>query len=148
MLIKLQYCKAHLLSDRENCVLIVDETGFLKKGAHSAEVARQYSGTAGRVENSQTGVFLSLAADRGRALIDCELYLPKAWRQDEEIRKQAHIPDVIEFRTKPQLALAMLEKTFSQGRRPDWVLNDSVYESWEFRSFPEKHHLILTEQSE
>ena len=81
------YAKNHLLSAEEKGVLIVDETGFLKKGIHSAGVARQYSGTAGRIENSQIGVFLTLAGNKGRTLIDCELYLPKEWCDDGKKQK-------------------------------------------------------------
>lgn len=136
----IQYANNTLLSDGENGVLIVDETGFLKKGIHSAGVARQYSGTAGRIENSQIGVFLTLAGNKGRALIDCELYLSKAWCEDKERRKDAHIPDDVTFKTKPQLAQEMLARAFTQGIKPDWVLGDSVYGSWEFRNFLEQHH--------
>lgn len=136
----MNYAKKQLLSDSENGVLIVDETGFLKKGIHSVGVARQYSGTAGRIENSQIGVFLTLAGSKGRTLVDCELYLSKAWCEDKERREKAHIPDTVTFKTKPQLAQKMLERAFSQGIKPDWVLGDSVYGSWEFRDFLEKHH--------
>ena len=79
------------LADRE-AVLIVDETGFLKKGTKSAGVARQYSGTAGRIENCQIGVFLAYASGKGHALIDRELYLPKEWAEDPARRKAAGIP--------------------------------------------------------
>ena len=136
----MQYAKNHLLSADEGGVLIVDETGFLKKGKHSAGVARQYSGTAGRVENTQIGVFLTLAGSKGRTLVDCELYLPKEWCEDEERRKDAHIPADITFKTKPQLAKAMLERAWSQSLKPDWVLGDSVYGSYDFRAFLEHHH--------
>src|SRR5664280_1681226 len=74
-------------------VLIVDETGFLKKGLHSAGVKRQYSGTAGRIENSQIGVFLCYASDQGAALVDRELYLPQEWAEDRERRREAGIPE-------------------------------------------------------
>src|SRR3954447_4924687 len=85
-------------------VLIVDETGFLKKGEHSAGVARQYSGTAGRIENAQTGVFLTYASAKGHALIDRELYLPEAWCNAPEKRAEPAIPDEVAFATKPALA--------------------------------------------
>lgn len=134
------YAKNHLLSAEEKGVLIVDETGFLKKGIHSAGVARQYSGTAGRIENSQIGVFLSLAGNKGRTLIDCELYLSKEWCDDEKRRREAHIPNDIVFKTKPQLARQMLERSWAQGLNPEWVLGDSVYGSWQFRDFLERHH--------
>jgi len=91
-------------------VLVVDETGFLKKGGKSAGVKRQYSGTAGRVENCQVGVFLAYASSRGRALVDRELYLPTEWAQDQERRAQAHVPAEVTFATKPTLAQRMLER--------------------------------------
>lgn len=117
----------YLLQPNERGVLIIDETGFLKKGEHSAGVQRQYSGTAGRIENSQIGVFLALASGRGRTLIDTELYLPKEWCENFERRKAAHIPEDIQFKTKPEMAQTMLERAFSLGIRPEWVLADSVY---------------------
>src|SRR6266496_4538574 len=90
-------------------VLVVDETGFVKKGSKSAGVQRQYSGTAGRIENSQVGVFLAYASpnDRGAALIDRALYLPECWTSDRGRRQQAAIPDQVGFLTKPQLARVM-----------------------------------------
>ena len=129
------YASKHLLLPDEAGVLIVDETGFLKKGVHSAGVARQYSGTAGRIENSQVGVFLTLAGSKGRCLIDRELYLSKAWCEDSERRKDAHIPDEVIFRTKPQLAIMMLDGAYKQGLKPEWVLGDSVYGCAELRNF-------------
>src|SRR5919199_5067511 len=78
-------------------VLVVDETGFLKKGSKSAGVQRQYSGTAGRIENCQVGVFLAYASPKGRALVDRELYLPADWAKDEERRREARIPAEIAF---------------------------------------------------
>jgi SRSO17 transposase len=80
-------------------VLVVDETGFLKKGTKSAGVQRQYSGTAGRIENCQVGVFLAYASGRGRALVDRELYLPKEWTTDVDRRAEAHVPDQVSFQT-------------------------------------------------
>lgn len=117
----------YLLQPNEQGVLILDETGFLKKGKHSAGVQRQYSGTAGRIENSQVGVFLAFAGERGRTLIDAELYLPKEWCENFERRKAAHVPEDIQFKTKPEMGQAMLERAFSLGIRPEWVLADSVY---------------------
>ena len=111
----INYAKKLLLSDDEKGVLIVDETGFLKKGIHSVGVARQYTGTAGRIENSQVGVFLTLAGSKGHMLVDCALYLSKAWCEDRNRREKAHIPDTVTFKTKPQLAQKMLERAFSQG---------------------------------
>ena len=89
-------------------VLVVDETGFLKKGSKSAGVQRQYSGTAGRVENCQIGVFLTYATAQGRVLLDRELYLPQVWADDRQRRLEAGVPEEIDFRTKPQLARVMV----------------------------------------
>src|SRR5215208_6713671 len=91
------YVLEHLGAD--DGVLIVDETGFLKKGEHSAGVARQYSGTAGRIENAQIGVFLAYASDKGHALIDRELYLPREWAQDPARCMAAGIPQEVAFAT-------------------------------------------------
>ena len=93
-----------------NAVLIVDETGFLKKGEHSAGVQRQYSGTAGRIENSQIGVFLCYAGNGGSAFIDRELYMPQSWIDDHPRCRAAGVPDDVGFATKPQLARRMLER--------------------------------------
>jgi SRSO17 transposase len=108
-------------------VMVIDETGFLKKGRHSAGVARQYSGTAGRVENCQIGVFLAYASARGHALLDRELYLPQEWTQDRERCTQAGIPQERPFATKPALARQMLERAFQAGVPATWVTGDSVY---------------------
>src|SRR6266699_1357868 len=108
-------------------VLVVDETGFLKKGGKSAGVKRQYSGTAGRVENCQVGVFLAYASSRGRALVDRELYLPTKWAQDQERRGQAHVPAEVTFATKPTLAQRMLERAVDAGVPARWVTGDEVY---------------------
>src|SRR5438270_12344156 len=89
-------------------VLVVDETGFLKKGTKSCGVARQYSGTAGRIENCQIGVFLGYATRRGRALLDRELYLPKEWAADAPRRREAGVPKAVRFATKLVLARRML----------------------------------------
>src|SRR5580765_1885203 len=94
-------------------VLIIDETGFLKKGTKSAGVARQYSGTAGRIENCQIGVFLVYAAPRGSAFLDRALYLPKVWTVDAHRRQEAGIPETVEFATKGELARAMLARAFT-----------------------------------
>jgi SRSO17 transposase len=110
-----------------NGMLVLDETGFLKKGAHSAGVARQYSGTAGKVENCQIGVFLGYASALGHALLDRELYLPKAWTEDRERCRQAGIPADRPFATKPQLACQMLARAFAAGLPAKWVTGDSVY---------------------
>jgi SRSO17 transposase len=110
-----------------DAVGVLDETGFLKKGTHSAGVARQYSGTAGRVENCQIGVFLAYASRQGHTLLDRELYLPKAWTDDPERCRRAGIPEQRGFATKPALARQILERTFEAGVRLAWVSGDSVY---------------------
>jgi SRSO17 transposase len=91
-------------------ILIVDETGFLKKGVKSAGVQRQYSGTAGRVENCQLGVFLAYASAKGRTLVDRELYLPQGWCVDAPRRAEAGIGEQVAFATKPAQGLAMLAR--------------------------------------
>lgn len=108
-------------------VLVIDETGFLKKGTKSVGVQRQYSGAAGRVDNCQIGVFLAYAAPRGRTLLDRELYLPKPWADDPDRRAEAGVPEATTFRTKPALARAMLERTFAAGVPAAWVTGDEVY---------------------
>ena len=108
-------------------MLVVDETGFLKKGTKSAGVKRQYSGTAGRIENCQVGVFLAYASGKGRALVDRELYLPKEWASDPARRTEAHVPERVGFRTKPQLAQAMLKRAVEAGVPVGWVTADEVY---------------------
>ena len=110
-------------------VLVVDETGFLKKGDKSVGVQRQYSGTAGRIENSQVGVFLAYAGVKGRTLLDRELYLPQVWAKDWERRREAGVPEHVEFRTKPQLAQMMLERAVESGIPFGWVTGDEVYGS-------------------
>ena len=102
-------------------VLVVDETGFLKKGEKSVGVQRQYSGTAGRIENCQIGVFLAYAGARGRTLLDRELYLPQVWAEDWERRKEAGVPGDVSFRTKPRLAQEMLERALEAGVPFAWV---------------------------
>jgi SRSO17 transposase len=108
-------------------VLVVDETGFLKKGNKSAGVQRQYSGTAGRIENCQVGVFLAYASGKGRALVDRELYLPKGWATDVDRRTEAQVPERVGFQTKPQLAQAMLERAVEVGVPAGWVTAEGVY---------------------
>jgi len=108
-------------------VLVVDETGFLKKGTKSAGVARQYSGTAGRIENSQVGVFLAYATPAGRTFLDRELYLPKAWTEDRERCREAGIGDDVAFATKPELAIAMIGRALEAGVPAGWVTGDEVY---------------------
>jgi SRSO17 transposase len=108
-------------------VLVLAETGFLKKGRHSAGVARQYRGTVGKVDNCQIGVFLSYASPLGYALLDRELYLPKAWTDDRERCRQAGIPEDRRFATKPQLARQLLARAFAAGGPAKWITGDSVY---------------------
>ena len=108
-------------------VLICDETGFLKKGTGSVGVQRQYSGTAGRIENSQVGVFLSYASARGRALIDRRIYLPKSWTDDPQRCAAAGVPEEVEFATKPELALEMITKAVAAGTPAAWVASDEAY---------------------
>ena len=108
-------------------VLVVDETGFLKKGTKSAGVQRQYSGTAGRVENCQLGVFCAYASGKGRALIDRELYLPKSWIADRDRCREAAVPDDAEFATKTDLARAMLARALDAGVPAARVTADEAY---------------------
>jgi SRSO17 transposase len=110
-------------------VLVIDETGFLKKGTKSAGVQRQYSGTAGRIENCQVGVFLAYASRAGHALVDRELYLPERWTADRQRRQAAGIGEQVEFHTKPQLARVMLERTLDAQIPVGWVTGDEVYGS-------------------
>jgi SRSO17 transposase len=110
-----------------DAVLIPDETGFLKKGRHSVGVQRQYSGTAGRIENSQVAVFLSYASSRGRALIDRRIYLPAAWTDDPDRCAAAGIPSQVQFATKPQLALDMISQAVAGGVQVGWVASDELY---------------------
>ncbi len=110
-------------------VLVVDETGFLKKGTKSVGVQRQYSGTAGRIENCQVGVFLSYATGQGRVLLDRELYLPQVWSEDGERRREAGVPEGVRFQTKPQLAQRMVERAVERGVPFRWFAGDTVYGS-------------------
>ena len=110
-------------------VVVVDETGFLKKGDKSAGVQRQYSGTAGRIENCQVGVYLAYAGAKGRALLDRELYLPRVWADDRERRREAGVPESVRFRTKPQLAQLMLGRALEAGVPFAWFTGDEVYGS-------------------
>jgi SRSO17 transposase len=119
------YVVEHLGDD--DAVLVLDETGFLKKGTKSAGVHRQYSGTAGRVENCQIGVFLGYASRHGRALIDRALYLPQTWTNDRPRCRDAGIPDEVAFATKPKIGRAMLERAVLAHVPYAWVAGDSVY---------------------
>jgi len=106
---------------------VLDETGFLKKGAASVGVPRQYRGTAGKVENCQIGVFLTYATSRGQVFLDRRLYLPEAWCDDPARRAKAKVPEGVGFQTKPEQAIAMLEHAWAQGVPMRWVTGDDVY---------------------
>jgi SRSO17 transposase len=117
-------------------VLIVDETGFVKKGTGSAGVQRQYSGTAGRVENCQLAVFLAYASPVGRALIDRELYLPKSWTADPDRCAAGGVPAGVGFATKPAQATLMLGRALDAGVPARWVTADEAYgQDSKFRTF-------------
>jgi SRSO17 transposase len=123
-------------------VLIVDETGFIKKGVRSAGVARQYTGTTGKIDNCQIGVFLGYATPAGRALIDRELYLPKAWTDDCERARAAGIGDEVSFATKPELARRMLQRTLDAGVAVGWLTADEIYgQDKRLRVWCEQHGL-------
>ncbi|WP_419995033.1 IS701 family transposase [Streptomyces boninensis] len=115
----------HLAAD--DGVLIVDETGFVKKGLRSAGVQRQYTGTTGKIDNCQLGVFLAYASAAGRALIDRELHLPTSWTEDPARRADARIDQDVAFATKPALAMAMLERAVQAKVPFRWVAGDEVY---------------------
>jgi SRSO17 transposase len=121
-------------------VLVVDETGFVKKGKKSAGVGRQYSGTAGRRENSQVGVFLGYASPKGYAFIDRALYLPEEWTSDRVRCREAGIPDEVGFATKGELAKRMLERAFAAGVPAEWVVGDTVYGYEELRMWLDEQH--------
>ena len=110
-----------------DAVLVVDETGFLKQGKASCGVGRQYTGTAGKITNCQIGVFAAYVSDQGHAFIDRRLYLPKAWAGDLVRRQAAQVPEAITFATKPQLALAMIERAIQAEVPFAWVAADSIY---------------------
>ncbi len=115
------------LGDRQ-AVLVVDDTGFLKKGIRSAGVQRQYTGTAGRVENSRVGTFLAYATDAGHTLIDRELYLPASWTEDRERCRAAAVPDEVAFATKNEHAKAMIERVLAARVPFAWLTADEAYE--------------------
>jgi SRSO17 transposase len=129
------YVMEHL--GQEHGILVIDETGFVKKGKKSAGVARQYSGTAGRRENVQIGVFLLYASMKGYAFLDRSLYLPEEWTQDRVRCREAGIPDEVEFATKGQLAQQMLARAFAAGVLTPWVVADTVYGFDEMRQWLE-----------
>ncbi len=120
------YVSEHL-GDERSGVLIVDETGFLKKGNKSVGVAHQYTGTAGKRENCQVGVFLCYASEKGVAFIDRALYLPHEWAEDPARREEAGVPEEVRFATKGELAKAMLRRALETGVPARWVVADTVY---------------------
>jgi SRSO17 transposase len=110
-----------------DAVLVVDETGDLKKGVCTVGVQRQYTGTAGRIENAQVAVYLTYAGARGHAMIDRELYLPRSWTEDDQRCAQAGVPADIGFLTKPALATGMICRALDAGTPARWVAGDEVY---------------------
>ena len=110
-----------------DAVLVIDETGFLKQGKASCGVARQYTGTAGKITNCQVGVFAAYVSTKGHAFIDRRLYLPKAWTSKPERLAAAHVPEDVKFATKPHLAVEMIERAIDAGTPFAWVAADSVY---------------------
>ena len=110
-----------------DAVLVVDETGDLKKGTSTVGVQRQYTGTAGRIENAQVAVYLTYAGGRGHAMIDRELYRPKSWTTDPERCTAAGVPDDVGFATKPALARVMIARALDAGTPARWVAGDEVY---------------------
>jgi SRSO17 transposase len=138
----LGYVAQHLGEATPDGVLIVDETGFLKKGSKSCGVARQYTGTAGRIENAQVGVFLGYATAKGRALLDRALYLPKEWAGNDQRREEAGVPAHVELATKLVLARQMIDRAMAAGVPARWVTADAVYGSdYHFRAALERQGL-------
>jgi SRSO17 transposase len=119
------YLVEHL--GEEGAVLVIDETGDLKKGTATVGVARQYTGTAGKVDNAQVAVYLAYATDAGHGVIDRELYLPQGWTDDPARLQVAGVPDQVGFATKPELARRMLERALEAGVPAGWVTADAVY---------------------
>jgi SRSO17 transposase len=114
------------LGDKQ-VIVAIDETGFLKRGKHSAGVGKQHYGLTGDVRNCQVGVFLSLVTKKGHTLIDRELYLPDDWTDDPARCHEAGIPETVPFRTKPQLAILMLQRLLQAEVEIEWVVADTVY---------------------
>lgn len=119
------YVVEHLHDDV--AVLVVDETGDVKKGTHTVGVQRQYTGTAGRIENSQVAVYLVYAGSRGHAAVDRELYVPRSWTTDPDRCRAAGIPAERDFATKPELATVMIERFLDTGHHASWAAGDEVY---------------------
>jgi SRSO17 transposase len=123
----------------EDSVIVVDETGFLKKGDKSCGVKRQYSGTAGRIENCQVGVFLTYTSSKGHSPIDRRLYIPEEWMKDDERRKKAGVPKTLAFQTKPEIALEMIQEATTADVPYTWVTGDCVYGDYtEIRQYLEQ----------
>lgn len=120
-----QYVVENLGDDE--AILVVDETGFIKKGSHSVGVQRQYSGTAGRIENCQIGVFLAYASPHGHTFIDRALYLPEDWVADQERCREAGVPEEVTFTTKPNQAWQMLRQVVDHDVPFAWVTADTIY---------------------
>jgi SRSO17 transposase len=139
----MEVCRSYVSEKlwEEDGTLVVDETGFLKQGKKSCGVKRQYSGTAGRIQNCQVGVFLTYATGRGHAILDRRLYLPDEWCEDKERRDAAGVPETIEFHTKPEMALEMIQEASKAQIPYQWVTGDCVY--GDYRSI----RLWLEEQS-
>src|SRR5947209_9447346 len=110
-----------------DAVLVLDETGFLKQGQASCGVARQYTGSAGKITNCQIGVFAAYVSDRGHAFIDRRLCLPRSWADQPDRRRSAHVPEDVPFATKPAIAVAMIERALKAGVSFAWVAADSIY---------------------
>src|SRR5687768_10315656 len=133
-----EYVLEHL-ADEASGVLIVDETGFLKKGEKSVGVARQYTGTAGDTVNCQVGVFLAYSSEKGAAFVDRALYLPREWSTDIDRRAEAGVQEEVGFATKVELAKRMLRRAFAAEVPARWVVADSFYgRSHSFRHWLEK----------
>ncbi len=120
-----EYVVEHLHD--EAAVLVVDETGDVKKGTHTVGVQRQYTGTAGRFENSQVAVYLIYAGARGHAAVDRELYVPRSWTRDPDRCRAAGLGEETVFATKPEPARTVIERFMDAGHRVDWVTGDEVY---------------------
>lgn len=119
------YVVEHVHDDQ--AVLVVDETGDVKKGTRTVGVQRQYTGTAGRIENSQVAVYLVYAGRRGHAAVDRELYVPRSWTADPDRSRDAGLDQDTAFATKPELATRMITRFLDAGHRAAWVAGDEVY---------------------
>ena len=122
----------------EDAALVIDETGFLKQGKASCGVARQYTGLAGKITNCQIGVFASYVSRHGHAFVDRALYLPKEWTDAPERLKAAHVPDEVDFATKPRIALRMIARAVVAKTPFSFVVADSVYGTGEIETMLRK----------